>query len=276
MLLLSPSLSNLQHLQLGDNALTSLNSPAELPLVPVFSKLETLNLEGNDLRDWENVISALSNLNACATLKRRPSQATNRTDSSCHSLTRLILSSNQLETIPPTSPTLSSLRHLSLASNRLSSWSSLDALNTQLPFLTSLAIGDNPLFKGKGEAGVRLEIIARIAGLRELEGSRVRFRGFVVWQLAQRYMPPQVSDTEREDSELYYLTCIAREEGSDADKEVRHPRRKELLLSVLSHSTPSSRGYTDITPTEHGQTAKAPENKQSSLKGRLIRALGLL
>ena len=88
-------------------------------------------------------------------------------------LERLILSANNLKTLARTSKVNPTISHLSLTGDSIDSWSSLNALNRQLPALESLWISDNPLFAGLEEADARLEVIARVRDLSELEGSRV-------------------------------------------------------------------------------------------------------
>lgn len=135
-------------------------------------------------------------------------------------LKRLILSHNRFSSLAPSTPTASSrlvsLRHLSLASNLLSTWSSLDPLNA-LPSLESLRLADNPLLVEEKEerGGVsRLRVLGRVGRVSELEGSVVH--------------PP-----ERDDAERFYLAEIAREDGMDTDekREKAHPRYKELVQS---------------------------------------------
>lgn len=133
---------------------------------------------------------------------------------------RLILADNRFASLSPLTATstsaLASLRHLSLASNLLSSWSSLDPLNA-LSSLESLRLAGNPVLAGEEEerGGVsRLRVVGRVGRVRELEGSRV-------------HLP------ERDDAERFYLAEIAREEGSRADEERAraHPRYRELVQS---------------------------------------------
>ncbi|ORY66787.1 hypothetical protein BCR35DRAFT_181638 [Leucosporidium creatinivorum] len=211
LLLLSPSLPELQELQLGDNELASLSAETS-PTEPLLPSLKTLNLDTNKLTNWDEIVASLLPL---------------------PSLDRLILSRNSISTVPlsPSSATLN-LRYLSLTANALASWSSVDALNSQVPNLEGLWIGENPLFEGLHEGDVRLEIIARVKGLRELEGSRI-------------------SPTEREDAEQWYLSRIGKSPASELEKEELHPRWKELV-------------------EKYGVSTKPTEKKSTAMKARLI------
>jgi len=70
---LSPSLPNLVEFQFGFNRLevleplsgTSTFAEAKVPVLP---KLETLNLEANELSDWTETIRELSKLPKCVVL----------------------------------------------------------------------------------------------------------------------------------------------------------------------------------------------------------------
>lgn len=56
--MLSPSLPELQVLQLGDNELVSLSTET-IPTEPLLPKLTTLNLDNNQIIDWDKLVSAL-------------------------------------------------------------------------------------------------------------------------------------------------------------------------------------------------------------------------
>lgn len=70
--------------------------------------------------------------------------------SSSHSLTRLILNSNNIRSIPhPASDQVSSaIKAISLSANKLDTWSSIDALYQWFPNLEILHILDNPFLQG--------------------------------------------------------------------------------------------------------------------------------
>ncbi|KAM0756401.1 RNI-like protein [Meredithblackwellia eburnea MCA 4105] len=204
---LAPSLPSLTHLQVGSNGIKNLPSFIDYysrSFTP-FPMLEILNLAENELSDWEQVSLALNPL---------------------PKLSRLILSSNKLVAIkadPDSTPTstLRSLRHLSLSDNPISTWASIDSINNKATFprLDSIAVS-NCLFCGDQLADidvgkVRSEVIARIGGLLELDGSIVK-------------------SGEREDSELFYLSQIGHQLETALTLEqrdkirARNPRWKEL------------------------------------------------
>lgn len=246
-LLLSPSLPELQELQLGDNGLSSLASGADASslLVP---KLHTLNLDSNKLKDWDEIVMALQRLPWFVPV--RSSCSPSLTLIFPQSLDRLILSSNTISHISVTSAAPLHIHHLSLASNLISSWSSLNALASQVPSLETLWVGDNPLLATIEEGDARLEVIARVASLQELEGSRVSSSLVRAPSSAELTLDhEQVSPTEREDAEIWYAGRITKSEASETDKEKDHPRWRELIeselayrlqVTVLTSSTPQS------------------------------------
>lgn len=75
---LAPSLSKLRHLELGYNNITSLDSPAGL-VTPSegLTRLEELNLAGNQLTAWDHISTQLSTLPALVRI------ACQITDNSC-------------------------------------------------------------------------------------------------------------------------------------------------------------------------------------------------
>jgi len=83
------------------------------------------------------------------------------------------------------------LQALHLSCNRLSSWSSIDAL-THLPSLSSLRFTSNPLTKGMGQSEARQLLIARVPTLTRVNGAEVSVR-------------------ERADAEKSYIRRVARE-----------------------------------------------------------------
>lgn len=70
---MSPSLPNLVELQFGFNRLKMLEPLSGLLTmaaceVPILPKVETLNLEANELSDWTETIRELSKLPRCVVL----------------------------------------------------------------------------------------------------------------------------------------------------------------------------------------------------------------
>ncbi|KAI0306717.1 hypothetical protein B0F90DRAFT_1623181 [Multifurca ochricompacta] len=196
---------NLKHLEAGYNRLQSLTLHYPGPM-----KLAPtiINLDCNQLSDWAETCQALL-----------PFQK----------LDRLILSSNSFKSIP--FPTEShdplGLTHLSLSSTGISEWSSIDSLNLWCPQLESLSLNRTPLLTDSQMSRVWQQIvIARLPRLRTLDGT-------------------SISQRQRIDAELFYLSRIARESySSDAARGADHPRWVELCEA---HGTPD---ITSVTKDE--------------------------
>ena len=116
-------------------------------------------------------------------------------------LSELQLQGNPLESVLPAESTQwPVLDRLHVGGTHISSWDSIDAFNS-FPVLDRLRIGSIPLFEidGLGPSQARMYIIARMPGLRMLNGSEVR-------------------DREREDAEKAYITLagedFAKREGA--------------------------------------------------------------
>ncbi|KIY65490.1 hypothetical protein CYLTODRAFT_400351 [Cylindrobasidium torrendii FP15055 ss-10] len=159
-----------------------------------FNSLQSLNLDANELCNWEDIISSL----------QRYKQ-----------LSRLILNSNTLQTIPfPTSALQfrPAINFLSLSSNQLNSWTVLDALADWFPMLEILHIHENPfILQDKAMASfARQLIIASIPSLKFLNGTAI-------------------SSRERTDSELFYISYITRTNPHiEASRQRQHPQLAAL------------------------------------------------
>jgi hypothetical protein len=151
------------------------------------------------------------------------------------SLRSLLLSHNNITHISPidTSTTAhhpSPLSTLMLGSNQLSSWHSIDALNT-FPHLSDLRISDNllkPTFSSSSHGGdLRYETIARLGRVSRLNGS-------------------DVSRGERRDAEIMYLKKIIDAMAAVAASstieslKAQHPRYDQLV-KIYGH-LPAGRG----------------------------------
>ncbi|KAJ3997286.1 hypothetical protein F5050DRAFT_1569683 [Lentinula boryana] len=175
------------------------------------STIRNLNLEGNKCKDWTCICRSL------CTYKH---------------LDRVILTSNEIDSIPPltdVSFVLKELKHISLSANNIKSWNDLDALPMWCPSLTSLSMIGNPLVQSGDEVRYsRPFIIARIPTLEILDSTAVSAR-------------------ERTDSELLYLSYISRwfnlrESKISITQLMReHPRWKELSIK---HGTAISESMT--------------------------------
>ncbi|GAA5901639.1 hypothetical protein JCM6882_006030 [Rhodosporidiobolus microsporus] len=253
------SLSNLVELQFGFNRLRALRAvPDSSPrapftsTAPILPRLERLNLEGNELDVWEDIIEELASL---------------------PSLIELILAGNRFSsfTFPPTSSSaaLRQLRHISLSDNLLSSWStSIDVLaasaSSVLPSLTSLRLSGNPIVSAaprpvsevpqrtptstdedaerernddRSSQLSRLLVIARLPFLLELEGTAI-------------------SPAERDDAERFWIERSCKNEENRVD--VSDWARERL----------------DKLRKKHGDApagSEPPRKEKSTLKDRLIR-----
>ncbi|KIK58192.1 hypothetical protein GYMLUDRAFT_1006380 [Collybiopsis luxurians FD-317 M1] len=188
---------NLLSVELGHNGLCFLE-PGN-PNIGADSLISSINLEGNQCREWTRICQSMNLYK---------------------NLERLILTSNEIDRIPPPthndSPSLNALKHLSLNLNNLNSWNDLDALSLWCPSLISLTLSGNPLVESGNEVRyTRPFIIVRIPTLSILDSTAV-------------------STKERIDSELLYLSYISQrfsndESGSGLAQLTReHPRWEEL------------------------------------------------
>ncbi|KAJ7864819.1 hypothetical protein B0H14DRAFT_2440573, partial [Mycena olivaceomarginata] len=155
------------------------------------STIETINLDSNELRDWVHISDSLR---------------------SYPLLERVVLTSNKIGKIPsPLMGQTLGVKHLSLSFNRLESWADVDALSAWCPALNTLTLNGNPLFDDPilGRNSRQLTI-ARIPTLVALDAA-------------------PVSAKERTDSELFYLSHIARH-GPNSEKEraLTYPHWTEL------------------------------------------------
>ncbi|BFZ61903.1 hypothetical protein YB2330_002981 [Saitoella coloradoensis] len=169
----------LRELQLGYNAIqTILAARDELPVQHGLRSLQVLNLEGNGVERIEDLawLSTLPNLQS------------------------LILSRNKITTLTSSTAkiiltTFNLLTALDLSRNQIPTWPDIDALNA-LPSLSSLRIAHNPLYTPTRdrENVARMELIARLPNVREVNGTEVRGQ-------------------ERVQAELWYLARAEREAG---------------------------------------------------------------
>ncbi|CAE6451245.1 unnamed protein product [Rhizoctonia solani] len=188
-------LPNLQDLQLGCNQLKHLDPSSSIGTSEALPSLTTLNLDSNFLSNW------VSNMVACSSVPQ---------------LRNLMIPSNAIPAIPrradtPTTEKLTlSLHYLAIADNPISNWSDVDSLVTWFPELRELSISLEPLASGIPPGATRNFAIARLPLLLKLNGT-------------------EVTERERVDAELFYLSWIGRNDQlSEKDTELLHPRWKEL------------------------------------------------
>ncbi|KAG2061531.1 RNI-like protein [Suillus hirtellus] len=182
----------LRMVELGYNGLTSLS---HAKISTVLGNIEILNFDSNKLEDWQHISEAM-----------KP----------CTSLQRLILSSNGIERIPPreSHPShLQGLKVLSLSSNKLHNSRDIDQLYEWCPNLETLSLAKNSLSEVSDVSrSARQQVIAKIPSLRVLDATAI-------------------STKERSDSELFYLSFVAKTVlGHDEDKLKEHPQWKTLCM----------------------------------------------
>ncbi|KAA1469385.1 hypothetical protein DENSPDRAFT_773147 [Dentipellis sp. KUC8613] len=216
------SMPTLKQVEMGYNRLTKL-LPARYP-DPFNSGIEVVNLDGNQLSDWTDVCRALAPFTR---------------------LNRLILSTNPLSTVPSRDGSsnlevqpLPQVKHLAFLSAGISTWASVDALNSWLPGLESLSLSGTPLVEDEQTGRTwRQFVIARVPSLRVLDST-------------------PISPHQRTDAELFYLSSVAREPfESETARRLSHPRW-ETLCKLYGAPT----------------TALATRPKKDTLNSRLIRA----
>ncbi len=220
--------------------------------IPVFQKLVLLDLSDCNLTSWVEQVLSLRNL---------------------PKLESLILNDNAIDRIPPIERDLTTfpeLASLQLAGTLVSSWSTIDSLNS-IPSLRSLRLRNTPLTSAMGVGEVRSVVIARLPNLELFNAS-------------------PISERERTEAERRYVSNVAREllmisSGSlqssadqsfasekDADEvqanakqvevHARHPRfhfllekHKETMMPSISRSDQS--GQTNIGDDVIGITIRS-------------------
>ncbi|KAG8863150.1 hypothetical protein FRB96_009332 [Tulasnella sp. 330] len=188
----------LKHLEIGSCGFESLEWPSK---EPAFVRLETLNLASNKISSWASLLRATR---ALITLQS------------------LILADNAIAEIPwpdksDLDPSASSLQHLSLIQNQIHAWGSIDAMSAWLPKLRNLSIQETPLVE-ENAGDARALMIARLPVLSIWNGS-------------------SVSLSERRDSELFYLSSVAKSSISGDVRIKDHPRWPVLCSQ---HGTPEA------------------------------------
>nr|VWO94838.1 Adenylate cyclase [Ganoderma boninense] len=219
--------------ELGYNRLQTLRPDSETPSNYGAPALQEVNLDGNELDSFLDINKAMNNL---------PGELTG----CIYSLQRLILTSNQFSHIHPHAPDardastgpsghaspspLRGLKHLALAFNRLASWRNIDTLQGWCPELESLTLAGNPLID-----------VSRL-----LPGAlRMMVNPTTVLQISSR---------ERTDSELLYLSHIAKQPfPSDDERRAEHPQWDVLSANLVLTCSPSL-----LPPNKSHISAPAP------------------
>lgn len=181
----------LQSLKVPNNPISTLDIPLDY-----FQNICILDLWGCNITDW-------SEINKLGHLKK---------------LELLNISRNGISeiNIPPDEGLFPSLKTLFIADCNIGNWKSVNYLNN-LPSLKTLKFRRNPLFKNMEPSLYRYKIIARIAGIKCINGV-------------------EVVDTERSSAEYDYIKSVAKEWlncGNNIAEQERFlqdsPRFKELI-----------------------------------------------
>jgi hypothetical protein len=168
LLLLASAMPELASLHFGADGVSSLApSDGSVSLASRLSKLTVLWVEDNAISSWD----------AVAPLSELPT------------LQVLNLNCNQISRLPNPVHGFRSLEQILLRGNPIADWESMTAINS-FPSLRDAALRDIPLIAGLSASSQRRSIIARLSGLKMLNGSEVRKR-------------------EREDAERFYLRSIS-------------------------------------------------------------------
>ncbi|VDB82704.1 unnamed protein product [Peniophora sp. CBMAI 1063] len=243
MLSIISHMPRLRHIEMGYNRLNTLTSDGYQ--WSTHCGLELVNLDNNRLNEWLEIARAL-----------RPMER----------LEKLILAENTLSKIPMPASTEIPLhwKYLSLVSTGVHQWSSIDALAQWCPRLEGLSLFGTPLVEDPENNRVwRQVVIARLPELRVLDGATV-------------------SDRQRTDAELFYISMVARMEyPSDEARNLAHPRWTALcqLHETATDGRPfpvkedklSSRLIPIKVSLVHA--SQPPENSESIPEAQVVRIL---
>lgn len=188
-----PSLTSLQ---VGANRMNTFATDSAKDIQP-FPQLTQINLANNGIADWPALLFALE---------------------ICPKIERIILSDNAITSIPSPSHSRNGakprkIQHISLNSNALQSWTDLENLDAWCMGLQSLSLtAENcPFLASLDLRDVRPLIIGRLPHLQFLNHATI-------------------SQTERRDAELYYLSRASKEvfDLNTAQQNQLHPRLQGL------------------------------------------------
>ena len=118
---LAPAFKYIEQLHLVRNKCSVICSQYPLP-VEHLKNLKFINLEGNSIASWDEVIE----------FRNLPN------------LKRLTLNKNRIQSIY-CKPGFRELRMLSMEENLIDNWASFDALN-EFPYITNIRVNGNPIF----------------------------------------------------------------------------------------------------------------------------------
>ncbi|KAH7889522.1 hypothetical protein F5I97DRAFT_1844874 [Phlebopus sp. FC_14] len=185
----SQCMTRLKIVELGHNRLESLVADSS----SIIPTIQSFNFDSNQLSDWTQISESMSK---------------------CVRLHRLVLSSNNIRTIPPSTSRHSPLEgvtNLGLPGNKLGDWKDIDNLSQWCPNLESLSIVGNPIAEENDLACyARQFAVAKIPSLLVLDSA-------------------PISQRERTDCELFYLSFISKNvPGNCQEKAQHHPQWNAL------------------------------------------------
>ncbi|PWN35997.1 uncharacterized protein FA14DRAFT_146124 [Meira miltonrushii] len=267
---------SLESIQAGENGLNMFECDLADQKSP-FPQLRQINLANNQISNWPALLAALE---------------------ICPKMERIILSDNEITSIPPV-PHLTNeakarkLLHISLNNNALQSWTDLENLDAWCLGLQSLSITAEhcPFLASLDPRDIRPLVVARLPHLQTLNHAAI-------------------SQTERRDAELYYLSRMSKETAgmSSIQRDQLHPRLRALeekygkqeeaksesntkessqkstlrskLLTIKIHkstSIPTSKPphFTSSESTEGTEVSLLTTTPIRLLQGKIARALGI-
>lgn len=218
---------SLESLQVGENCLNNFECNPTDQASP-FPQLKQINLSNNQISNWPEILAALE---------------------ICPKIERIILSDNDITSIPP-SPHYSGnqgkvrkIQHISLNNNALQSWTDLENLDSWCSGLQSLSITAErcPFLASLDPRDIRPLIVARLPHLDTLNHAAI-------------------SQTERRDAELYYLSRMSKETAalSSTQRDQLHPR-----LQVLEEKYGKQEG-------QKGDQDAKENSQKSTLRSKLL------
>ena len=157
----------------------------------LFHKLKSLDLSGTGLAEWREEVGLFMDLPELRVLSLNENEIEGVGSGEEGEEAAAAAAAAAAATATSSPYGFTRLQALHLSYNRISSWSSIDAL-THFPSLTSLRFASNPLTKGLGQGEARQLLIAHVPTLTRVNGAEVSVR-------------------ERVDAEMSYIRRVARE-----------------------------------------------------------------
>ncbi|XP_059659317.1 tubulin-folding cofactor E [Cornus florida] len=236
--ILEHSLPVIEELHLMGNKLRAI-TPTSSTIVQGFHSLRLLNLEGNCIADWDDILKLdqLRSLEQLYLNKNNLKRIWYSDHNGMHALP------NGSESIEKSYKPFQSLRCLLLGSNNIEDLASIDSLNS-FPSLMDIRLSENPI-ADPGRGGVpRFVLIAHLAKVEVLNGS-------------------EVSPRERKDSEIRYVRLVmSKLHGKPEEIKQLHPRFDEL------------KGFHGIEDEKASTRAAGPQKMAAGLISVTLKCMG--